>query len=984
MKKGLALLLAASMAVSTFSSAAFAANEELTVKEKFDRLVEAGIFTGMPGGDPAVEDNMTRAQVAAVIQRLLDLPLDEEEALNDYKDLKWSEWAAGYIGAVSPEIMEGFGKGVFAPTRDVTYEELATILVRALDIEVNEDAEVEGTISDWAVEYVAAAIENGLIPEQDDYTVAAPRGVLISAAYAAYDIVNVPALAAIESAKPIGVQKVEVVFNKAIDTKDATLELKKGSSTIATKATFAEDGKSAVLELTNAKITKGEYTVTLGGIDELDAEGKTAKFEAEDERVEKLEFITPSDTIAHASSVIVRAQATNQYGEAASTNAGSYNVITSGADFKKISKAEDGTLLITLDTKSNDSLVPNVSIIPVTLVNTQTYMTVTKNFKLGNEPLLSKLEIGEAKYSVGDKLSGQGENVAFDLYFYDQYGNVITWEMYDREFKSNTQILWNTYVPDGTFTIAQEDNGNNLPQLKLSLAKNLDKSGDYTFTVVNQAANATGVVKVSSAKIATKVQIGSIDGVIATGDSDVYVPIIAFDEQGNELTADDLAEDENRDRIQITVSGATPATIENGKAKIEQSGPNKGKLKLKSIDVGPNGAVSVSAVIATANATSSDTRTFTVQKARTADRLVEAKAPAKQILPGAENKFQFNVYDNYDKKLDKPNNTTQQGAIDNSQATGTFHYYVEVSANVNGQGLTVTDDAGNTIGQTATIYSNGHGTDAAGNFETFNKDFKIVAANDASGSVEITATLYKKEFGKAEATELSRITRKVEVATKDTKLNYSVGELRTLYAALDNKSVTNSVYGDHANPTTSKLAAEVKINAKNAAGETVAIPAVVTQITSSDQTVAVVGIKDNKGYVIGNKAGSATINVVYRTNTGETKNATLPVTVKADTVVVEKLTSKDEVTADKLTGNVAELMDLKAVDNYGAEFSKNAVNEYNYLLGVTYTVQNVTGGSVVVDGNGNFTASGDGVAFDVTAQAPNGVSTTTTIKVDLD
>ncbi|MEC0232220.1 hypothetical protein P4I72_34490, partial [Paenibacillus alba] len=255
--------------------------------------------------------------------------------------------------------------------------------------------------------------------------------------------------------------------------------------------------------MTDAKISNGEYKVSMSGIDEATVDKTTATFTGQDEVLQKIDFVNAGDTIAYTDKVIVKAKAVNQYGEAASTNAGSYNVYTSAATFTKIAKDADGTLLITLDTKTNDT-TQGVSVIPVTIVNNDSHITVTKNFKLGTQPILTKLELGQARYSVGTALNGKGENVKYDLNLYDQYGGSIAYNSLSDY--SATTLIWNDFIDSKDVTYEIEDNGNDIPEVKISLINDLDKAGDFNFTVFNQAATATGKITVNSAKVANKIQ----------------------------------------------------------------------------------------------------------------------------------------------------------------------------------------------------------------------------------------------------------------------------------------------------------------------------------------------------------------------------------------------------------------------------------------------------------------------------------------------
>lgn len=160
----------------------------MTAQEKYDALVQAGIFDGrdMTGG--VDNDQMTRQQAAAVVALLLRMD-DSGDAppSTNFSDADASQWAQGYIdAAVQAGIVEGMGDSVFDPSGDVTIEQLAAIMVQALGLEVDPDAVVDGA-SDWAAAYVAAAINAGLITEQSDYTSPAQRDTLVNASYDAYN-----------------------------------------------------------------------------------------------------------------------------------------------------------------------------------------------------------------------------------------------------------------------------------------------------------------------------------------------------------------------------------------------------------------------------------------------------------------------------------------------------------------------------------------------------------------------------------------------------------------------------------------------------------------------------------------------------------------------------------------------------------------------------------------------------------------------------
>lgn len=206
----------------------------------------------------------------------------------------------------------------------------------------------------------------------------------------------------------------------------------------------------------------------------------------------------------------------------------------------------------------------------------------------------------------------------------------------------------------------------------------------------------------------------------------------------------------------------------------------------------------------------------------------------------------------------------------------------------------------------------------------------------------------------------------------------------------ENGYVTRDVAED---PTLSKFAKEVKLKVTNSSGDTVAVPGIIQSITSSDSIVARVGLSsDHKGYVLGNEAGTATISIVYKNAQGESKTATLPVTVKSDKVTAVKAEADTKVqkyatvTDGVYTSdfNAYAAMNLKAYDNYGIKYDKEEAQGYNFALGIIFLPEHIVGdpangptGTVTVGSNGAVHVEGNVTQFDLTAKLTNGNSVTT-------
>lgn len=184
MKKILSVALSTAMAFSMFASVAFG-DTAVSPQQQFDALKAKGVFTGYPDGTAGLDKDMTRAEFAKVITKLLGLK--EVTGVYSYNDKNYNakNWAAPYIEAVTAAgIMEGKNveKKIFDFNGKVTVEEMAKVLSIALELEV--PAETDNTATAWAKGYVQAAINAGLLDSKLNFQANASRQLLVGAAYA--------------------------------------------------------------------------------------------------------------------------------------------------------------------------------------------------------------------------------------------------------------------------------------------------------------------------------------------------------------------------------------------------------------------------------------------------------------------------------------------------------------------------------------------------------------------------------------------------------------------------------------------------------------------------------------------------------------------------------------------------------------------------------------------------------------------------------
>ncbi len=115
---------------------------------------------GYPDGAFKSDNNLTRAETAAIFSRLLHLDtMTEKEA--SYLDAVPSHWAFGYIEAMTEEgLMKGMGEGNFMPDRAITRAELSMMIARYLDLERSSEVKpVESHFSDISQNWAQSVIE---------------------------------------------------------------------------------------------------------------------------------------------------------------------------------------------------------------------------------------------------------------------------------------------------------------------------------------------------------------------------------------------------------------------------------------------------------------------------------------------------------------------------------------------------------------------------------------------------------------------------------------------------------------------------------------------------------------------------------------------------------------------------------------------------------------------------------------------------------
>lgn len=138
-----------------------------------DYVVEEGLMKGTSTTRFEPDSPMTRAMLVTVLWRLAGSPI---EGANVFYDVPVGEWYTQSVAwAAENGVVNGIGGGYFDPNGSITREQMASILFRycgKLGLDTSGRASLagfpdNGTASDWAVESLQWAVNEGLLAGSD-------------------------------------------------------------------------------------------------------------------------------------------------------------------------------------------------------------------------------------------------------------------------------------------------------------------------------------------------------------------------------------------------------------------------------------------------------------------------------------------------------------------------------------------------------------------------------------------------------------------------------------------------------------------------------------------------------------------------------------------------------------------------------------------------------------------------------------------------
>jgi hypothetical protein len=574
----------------------------------------------------------------------------------------------------------------------------------------------------------------------------------VEAASQALAVVGVEATAA---------NTLKVKFNKpVVDTSKAAFTVKKGTTSIVMNSpTWNEDKTEATLVKASSNFSAGDYTVTVSGLDDLDAARASATITIEDQTVKSISFIGSELVKAENNqSATFRYVVKDQYGtditKSTTLNASSSLGVNPSLDASK----GIGTITYNFE---EDVLTKSVVVV---LVHPQTGVSATATLNVVAAANITTFTFGDVILPAGATriTTGKATAATIPVTAVDQYGNTIT----DID-TLNTAISLISSNPDGVeFEFASIDNK---PVINMDTSA-LDQAGKIILTVIVRAnGNAyTKIFDVVKPAEAYTVTLGDISAeVIAAGDTNIVLPITVKDQFGEELTAAQIAE--NAGTINAMVSGST-SVISDPTVVTDRNSPNYGKMVFDALSKG------TAIIVATSKDGTVSTKTITVKDARVTTDVI---APANVgLMQGATKNLEFALYDQYGAKIESPSEN------------GDLTYKVTLTKVSGDEGAVTLDEA----------------FVAEGANETELTSVPVVAAADKTGSYKVTAELLKNG-----STVSSAVVTVTVVKNNLPGLTYSIDAIPTLAGDKDDYDAS------------SPYARSITVKAKDAAGMEYAI-----------------------------------------------------------------------------------------------------------------------------------------------------------------
>ncbi|HAH95533.1 MAG TPA: hypothetical protein DHD79_06590 [Firmicutes bacterium] len=134
-------------------------------------LKSAGIINGYPDGTFKPDRSLTRAEFAKLVVETFDLPTAEAVSFPDTR----THWAKEYISAVGTDYMTGYADGAFRPERNISRAEAAAVITRIMKLGTDNEKPLKpwnASFADvprehWAFQQIEIARHIGILPNYE-------------------------------------------------------------------------------------------------------------------------------------------------------------------------------------------------------------------------------------------------------------------------------------------------------------------------------------------------------------------------------------------------------------------------------------------------------------------------------------------------------------------------------------------------------------------------------------------------------------------------------------------------------------------------------------------------------------------------------------------------------------------------------------------------------------------------------------------------
>lgn len=136
-------------------------------------------ISGYEDGSFGAEREVTRAETAVILSRLLKNPITEQTVyLSSFSDIPSGKWYSNYIGFIeSKGIINGYEDGTFRPDDIITRAEYVAVMARLEKLTGGNVTDFTDVKGHWAEKYISGAVDKGWISGYEDGTFNPDKGI---------------------------------------------------------------------------------------------------------------------------------------------------------------------------------------------------------------------------------------------------------------------------------------------------------------------------------------------------------------------------------------------------------------------------------------------------------------------------------------------------------------------------------------------------------------------------------------------------------------------------------------------------------------------------------------------------------------------------------------------------------------------------------------------------------------------------------------